>query len=448
MDSIGLEVLVILGLILLNGFLAMSEMAIVSSNRIRLQALSNSGKTGARIALQLIESPSKLLAAIQVGITLVGVLIGALGGSSLSDQIGLMVTAPFNSEFLNTYSQGIGLTVVVVVATYLSLILGELVPKRMALAHPEKTATRVAPAVRLISMLATPGVKFLAFSTDLVLKVLRLQNVPTPHVTEEEVKLMVEQGTEAGVFDSGEENIIKRSLRLGSLTVADVMTPRTKVVSFDVQNYDHDTVIERMQQTTHTYFPVYSEQLDNTIGLLSAKLLLYNMSRNSQRKWDLRDCMISPLMIPESVSVVSALETFKEKSAHVAIVIDEYGGMAGMLTIIDMMEAIVGSLPHQADADTHRFVQREDGSLLVDGMTSLHEFEEVFEVNLEAILEGEDIQTIAGLLMHQMGRIPREGDVLQLESLRIEVVDMDGRRVDKILVQSVGVGDTDSFRHH
>lgn len=435
MGSIGLEVLVILCLIMLNGFLAMSEMAIVSSNRIRLQALANSGKSGARIAINLIESPSTLLAAIQVGITLVGVLIGAFGGSSLSDKVGGMITDPLGIAFLSKYSNAIGLSIVVLVSTYLSLILGELVPKRMALAHPEKTAARVAPAIRFISLISTPGVKLLAFSTELVLKILRLENVPTPVVTEEEVKLMVEQGTEAGVFDAGEETIIKRTLRLGSLNVADIMTPRTKVVSFDINHADYLFVLDKMRMSKHSYFPVYHEQLDNIVGLLSAKLMLYGMQQKSD--WDIRESMMAPLLIPESVSVVGALETFKEKGAHVAIVIDEYGGMAGLLTIIDMMEAIVGDLPHEADAHNHRFVQREDGSLLVDGMTAMHEFEEIFQVDFEKLVEGEDIQTIAGLLMHQMGRIPREGDVLQLDHLRIEVVDMDGRRVDKILVHNL-----------
>jgi putative hemolysin len=434
-DSIGLELFVILCLILLNGFLAMSEMAIVSSNRIRLQAMANTGKLGAKIALNLIESPSKLLASIQIGITLVGVLIGAFGGSSLADKVGRMVTDPLNNAWISEYSDVIGLSLVVVVSTYLSLILGELVPKRMALAHPEKTAATVAPAIRLISLLSTPGVKFLAFSTDFVLRLLHLQNVDTPSVTEEEVKLMVEQGTEAGVFDAGEESIIKRTIRLGSLSAADVMTPRTKVISFDINNYDSAVVLEKVRASKHTYFPVYNEQLDNIIGLLSAKLMLYAISQSE--KWDLRDCLIEPLMVPESVSVIGVLESFKEKSAHVAIVIDEYGGMAGLLTIIDMMEAIVGALPHEADQNSHRFVQREDGSILVDGMTSIHEFEDLFRVNFRPLTEGEDIQTIAGLLMQQMGRIPREGDVLQLENLRIEVVDMDGRRVDKILVHTL-----------
>ncbi|MBC7532343.1 MAG: HlyC/CorC family transporter [Oligoflexus sp.] len=435
MDSIGLEVFIILSLILLNGFLALSEMAIVSSNRIRLLALANNGKTGARIALNLIESPSKLLASIQIGITLVGVLIGAFGGSSLSTKVGNMVTHPLNIGILNEYSEGIGLTLVVVISTFLSLIIGELVPKRMALAHPESTASKVAPVIRFISILSTPGVKILAFTTESVLKLFRLQNVSTPQVTEEEVKLMVEQGTEAGVFDAGEETIIKRSLRLGSLSAADVMTPRTKVVCFDISNYDSGVVLEKVRSSKHTYFPVYNEQLDNIVGLLSAKLMLYAISQGQH--WDLRDCLIEPLMVPESVSVIGVLESFKDKSAHVAIVIDEYGGMAGMLTIIDMMEAIVGALPHEADQNSHRFVRREDGSMLVDGMTSMHEFEEYFKVSFRALTEGEDIQTIAGLLMQQMGRIPREGDVLQLENLRIEVVDMDGRRVDKILVYTL-----------
>ncbi len=435
MNSIFIEVLVILGLILLNGFLAMSEMAIVSSNRLRLQSLANSGKTGAKIALSLLQTPSRLFAAIQIGITLVGVLIGAFGGSTLSDKVGVMITEPIGSVLLSEYSQAMGLSLVVVTSTFLSLILGELVPKRLALAHPEKTAANVAPLIRFISILATPGVKFLAFTTDLVMRLFRLQHVANPLVTQEEVKLMVEQGTEAGVFDIGEETIIKRSLKLGSLSVAAIMTPRTKIVCFNHDELELNFVIEKMKQSRHSYFPVYKGNLDHIVGLLSAKHLLYSLK--DQDRFSLQDALLSPLMIPESVSVVSALESFRDNNAHVAIVIDEYGGMAGMLTILDMMGAIFGAIPHPIEEGKQRFIRREDGSQLVDGMTSLHEFAEHFHVKLDQLAEDEDILTIAGLFMHQIGRIPREGDVVQLENLRLEIVDMDNRRVDKILVQSL-----------
>lgn len=437
MDSIGLEVLIILSLILLNGFLAMSEMAIVSSNRIRLQALANTGKSGAKAALNLIDAPSKLLASIQIGITIIGILIGALGGSTLSNRIGHLIADSLHSSFFVEHAEAIGLTLIVLFSSFLSSVLGELVPKQIALAHPEQTAVKIAPAVRMMAFIATPAVKVLAYSTEFILKLMRMHHVAALQVTQEEVKLMVEQGAEAGVFDAEEETIIKRSLRLGSLSAADVMTPRTKIVSFDINNYEPQAVLEKVRTSKHTYFPVYNDRLDNIIGLLSTKLMLDAISQNP--KWDLRDCLIDALMVPESVSVVGVLGTFKEKSAHVAIVIDEYGGMAGMLTIIDMMEAIVGALPHEANQERQRFVRREDGSMLVDGMTAIHDFEENFRVDFKSITEGEDIQTIAGLLMQQMGRIPREGDVLQLDNLRIEVVDMDGRRVDKILVHALPV---------
>lgn len=430
MDSISFEVIVILSLIILNGFLAMSEMAIVSSNKIRLQALANQGRRGARVALALIESPSSLLASIQVGITLVGILVGAFSGSSVANKVSAALSLHFPA--LTAYADAIGFGLVVMISTYLNLILGELVPKRLALNSPERTASVVSQTVRLISILAKPAVKFLAFSTEAILRLLKLDKVSQPHVTEEEVKLLVEQGTEAGVFEAGEETIIKRTLRLSSLSAADIMTPRTKIVSFDVSDYRQAEVFEKVKSTKHTYFPIYDGHLDNIVGLLSAKKMLYEVNQGNH--WEIRNCMIEPLLVPESVSVLDVLESFKEKGAHVGIVIDEYGGMAGMLTIIDMMEAIVGSLPHEASIHNHRIVVRDDGSMLLDGMTSLHEFEDIFKVNFSNFTEGEDIQTIAGLLMKQMGRIPREGDVILLDHLRIEVVDMDGRRVDKILV--------------
>ncbi len=430
MESIAFEVVIILVLIVINGFLSLSEMAIVSSNKVRLQSFANQGKPGARTALNLIESPSDLLASVQVGITLVGVLVGAFGGSTISKKVAGGITE--NLPFLAEYANGIGLGMVVIISSYLSLILGELVPKRLALTNPELMATRVAPPIRVLSMISRPFVRFLSFSTEFFLKILNLDKVSENQVTEDEVKLLVEQGTEAGVFEQGEETIIKRTLRLGSLSAGDIMTPRTKIISFDI-NDSFDLILERVKGTKHTYFPVYDGQVDNLIGLLSAKRMLYFMAQ-PEGQWDIRQSMIEPLMIPESGSVLDVLESFKEKGAHVAIVIDEYGGLAGLVTIIDMMEALVGALPHDAGSQSHKLVRRDDGSILMDGMTSVHEFEEIFEVDFATFTEGEDIQTIAGLIMKQMGRIPREGDVILLDHLRIEVVDMDGRRVDKILV--------------
>jgi putative hemolysin len=430
LDSIVFEVLVIFALIMLNAFLAMSEMAIVSSNKVRLQTLANQGKVGARVALALIEAPSDLLASVQVGITLVGVLVGAFGGSTISAKVSFWVET--SVPVLAPWADGIGLGVVVVISSYFSLILGELVPKRIALTNPEQTAASVARSIRLLSTIAKPGVRFLSFSTEWFLRILGLDRVKEPQVTEEEVKLLVEQGTEAGIFEQGEETIIKRTLRLGSLSAGDIMTPRTKIESFDISD-SLEQIIDRVMETRHTYFPVYDDQVDNLVGLLSAKRMLYAIAKNP-KTWDIRQCMMEPMMVPESVSVLDVLESFKEKGAHVAIVIDEYGGMAGMLTMIDMMEALVGALPHGPAAHDSKLSRREDGSILLDGMTSVHEFEEIFEVDFSHFTEGEDIQTIAGLIMKQMGRIPKEADVILLDHLRIEVMDMDGRRVDKILV--------------
>ncbi len=431
MESISFEVIVIFALILLNAFLALSEMAIVSSNKVRLQSLANQGRSGARIALALIEAPSDLLAAVQVGITLVGVLVGAFGGSTISAKVAWWVEV--NLPFLAPWSEGIGLGLVVVISSYLSLILGELVPKRVALTNPEQTATYVARYIKILAVFSKPAVRFLSFSTDSVLRLLGVDKVKEPSVTEEEVKLLVEQGTEAGIFEQGEETIIKRTLRLGSLSAGDIMTPRTKIESFALDE-SLDQILERVMETRHTYFPVYDGQVDNLVGLLSAKKMLYHIAKNTNKPWDIRLCLVDPILVPESVSVLDVLESFKDKGMHVAVVIDEYGGMAGMLTMIDMMEAIVGSLPHGPSAHHSKLVRRDDGSILLDGMTSVHEFEDIFEVDFSHFTEGEDIQTIAGLIMKQMGRIPKEGDVILLDHLRIEVVDMDGRRVDKILV--------------
>ncbi|MCX6129835.1 MAG: hemolysin family protein [Proteobacteria bacterium] len=430
MESIAFEIVIIFALIMLNAYLALSEMAIVSSNKVRLQAMANQGKVGARIALALIDAPSDLLASVQVGITLVGVLVGAFGGSTISAKIAHWVD--LNLPFLSPWSSGIGLGIVVVVSSYFSLILGELVPKRVALTNPERTAATVARSIRLLSTISRPFVRFLSFSTEWCLRILNLDAINEHQVTEDEVKLLVEQGTEAGIFEQGEETIIKRTLRLGSLSAGDIMTPRTKIECFDVGD-TLDSVLSRVMETKHTYFPVYDGQVDNIAGLLSAKHMLHALARDN-KNWNIRDCMQEPMMVPESVSLLDVLESFKQKGAHVAIVIDEYGGMAGMLTMIDMMEALVGALPHGPGAQDSKLVRREDGSILLDGITSVHEFEDIFEVDFSSFTEGEDIQTIAGLIMKQMGRIPKEADVILLDHLRIEVVDMDGRRVDKILV--------------
>jgi magnesium and cobalt exporter, CNNM family len=427
MPSVLFEALVILLLIILNGVFAMSEIAVVSARKTRLEQWANEGDGKARAALELANAPNQFLATIQIGITLIGILAGAFGGATIARAIAVGLD---EIPMVAPYSRPVSLAIVVLVITCLSLIIGELVPKRLALNSPERIASTLATPMRALARLASPVVYVLDLSTDAVLRVLGMRPVVEPPVTEEEIRALIAQGTQAGMFDEAEQEMVERVFRLGDRRVGAVMTPRTEIVWVD-----SEAPLEEIQQTiaqsTHSRILVAQGSLDDVLGVVHAKELLLPLLRGEPL--DLAAVLRQPLYVPESMRALEVLESFKQSATHIALVIDEYGGVQGLLTPSDILEAIVGDLPRPGEQVDPLAVQREDGSWLLDGMLSIDDFKELFHLGR---LPDEDqgvYQTLAGFVIMQLGRIPAVSDHFEWGGLRIEVVDMDGNRVDKVL---------------
>ncbi len=427
MPSIATEALIVLGLILLNGVFSMSELAVMSARKARLQQRADEGDKGARTALDLVESPNRFLSTVQVGITLIGILAGAFGGARIADALAPTIELV---PALAPYSQSLALGLVVLVITYLSLVVGELVPKRLALLNPERVAALVARPMHALATLVGPPVHILSLSTDLILRLLRVRPNEEPPVTEEEVKLMIEQGTEAGVFAAAEQDMVKGIFRLADQQVCDLLTPRPRIVWLDLDDppEEHWEVI---RQSDYTYFPVYQDSPDNVVGIVSVKDL-WKQTVAGQTV-SVPDALRPAVFVPESMLILALLETFRESGQHMALVLDEYAGIQGLITLTDVLEAIVGDLP-APDATDRPIVQREDGSWLIDAMLPITAVQEVVSLeNPPGYAEG-NYQTLAGFVLAQLGRIPSAGDTFEWQALRFEVVDMDGNRVDKVLV--------------
>ena len=428
MSGITLEVIFILILILANGILAMAEIAVISARKARLQQRADGGDEKARAALNLANDPTDFLSTVQIGITLVGVLAGAFGGATIAAQISDWVTG---FPPLAPYSAAIGVGVVVLLITYFSLVLGELVPKRLALNNPERIATLMAAPMLLLSRLTSPLVRLLSISSNLVLRLLGAKPSDEPPVTEEEIKVMIEQGTQAGVFAEAEQDMVQAVFRLADRRVGTLMTPRTDVVWLDLD----DTLEENHRKligSAHSRFPVAQGSLDYVVGVVLAKDLL--SSCITGKTLDLREVLLSPMFVPESMPALHVLEQFRESRIHTALVIDEYGGFQGLVTLFDILESIVGEIPDFGDISELEVTQREDGTWLVDGMLPVDELKEIFHLST---LPGEErgyYQTVGGFMMTFLGRIPVASDHFVWSGLRFEVVDMDGLRVDKILI--------------
>lgn len=427
MSAVSVEILIVLLLIVLNGVFSMSELAVMSARKARLQQRADEGDAGARVALELAEAPNRFLSTVQFGITLIGILAGAYGGATLST---VLASALAVFPVIAPYSQTIAFTIVVLLITFLSLVIGELVPKRLALHNAERVAALVAMPMNVLSMLVTPIVHLLSLSTDFVLRLLRLQPNAEPPVTEEEVKLMIEQGTEAGVFAAAEQDMVEGIFRLADQRVNELMTPRPRVVWLDTEDALEDHW-RAMQQSDYSYFPVCEGSLDDVIGIVAVKDIWASMVAG--RPVHLRELIHAPVFVPESMPVLKLLETLKATGQHLALVIDEYAGIQGLITLNDVLEAIVGDLS-SLPTDDSPIRQREDGSWLVEGILPVADFKDYFEVSILPGEERGDYQTLGGFVMRQLGRIPIAGDHFEWGGLRFEVVDMDRNRVDKVLV--------------
>jgi putative hemolysin len=431
MDGIPLQINLTPGLIaiavllLVNGVLAMAETALLSTRKARLQNEFNKGDARAGIALKLTENPNQFLSVIQIGITTIDLLIGALTGATLAVWIDTKL-GPYPA--LEPYSTLIGLLVGVLPVTYLSLVLGELVPKRLALRDPEGVSSLVAKPMMFFSRVFSPFVRFLSFSTESVLRLLGVKVSNEPPVTEEEIQLLIDQGTQAGVFEESEQDMVEGVFSLGDQRVYSLMTPRPDIVWLDIEDSTEE-IRTKIAGSNLSRFPVRQGSLDIIVGVVKARDLLVQTLNNEPIV--LKNLLKPAFFVPETMLASRALEILKEKGTDMLLVIDEFGALQGLLTLTDILEEIVGEM----ELDEPQATQRQDGSWLLDGMLEVDEFKELF--NLPPLPHESEYETLSGFVMMSLGRMPQPTDRFEWHGLNFEVVDMDGRRVDKVLVTTL-----------
>jgi putative hemolysin len=429
------DILIILGLILLNGVFAMSELAVVSSRRIRLERLAENGSRGAAAALQLADSPNHFLSTVQVGITLIGIFNGAFGEASLVAQLtpqlaSLAVIAP--------YARELALGIVVLGITFASIILGELVPKRIALLYPETVAMIVAGPMQWLSRIMAPFVKVLSVTTEFIMRLLGLHHARDNQVTEEEIAGMLREGTNAGLFEKSEHDMVTRALRLDDLRLGALMTPRADLEFLDLDEPVLD-LLAKIADSHYNRFPVYRGDMSNLVGIVHAGDLFEQAIRNhSLESIDIAAVTRPPLFVPESLSGMDLLETLKKNRAELALVVDEYGEIEGMVTLSDVMSALVGDVTVTDEEQEADAVQRDDGSWLIDGGVSLDRFRDLLQTDVRFPDESAaNYHTLAGFVLTQLRRIPHVSEYFEWDDFRFEVVDMDRNRIDQLLVTRV-----------
>ena len=432
-----LELSIVAALVLLNGFFALSEMALMTSRKMRLKQMGEHSR-GARKALALAEHPDNLLSTVQIGITSIGVLTGVFGGEA----IGLAVAGWFGGVFptLQEYARPVGIGTAVTLITAGSVIFGELVPKRLALTNPEVIASKVAIPLDLLSRFAKPVVLTLGAINRGVLRILGIRDDARSAITQEEIQLLVSEGHEQGAIDDDERNMMQRVMRLGGRTVESIMTPRTRIIWLDANASFQDNLSE-MRETPYSRYPVYRGSDAEVLGLLEVKSLL---DRLQEREPDLFTTLRGALFVSESTHALKLLEIFREEQQSLALVVDEYGEITGMVTVNDLMGAVLGRLQSGETPDSEALViERADGSLLVDGSLPVDELREIIGQRLPH-LDDHDYHTAAGMAIAHFGRIPNTGEFFDWSGWRIEVIDLDGPRIDKLLltrIESAGVDD-------
>jgi putative hemolysin len=420
------ELLVILVLISCNALLAMSELAVISSRRSRLQELVKRRHRGARIALRLLDNPTDFLSTVQVGITLIGLLAGAYSGATLAEQLGVRLDA---IAWIAPYGQPAAIAVVALCLTYFSLVIGELVPKRIALNDPERVASALAPLMRGVAKVAAPAVWLARLSTESLLRLFGLARDRKLTVTEDEVRSLVAEGTRAGVFVPKEREMIEGVLRLADRTARAIMTPRTEVCWLDVNATPAD-IVAQLDARRLSRYPVCRETIDHPVGVVRTKDLA--RAALAGQPIALADIMLQPLVVLDGTPVLRLLEGFRREGLHMAIVVDEYGATQGVVTLADITEAVAGTLPEiGAEPESATILKRADGSWLVDGSFGIDEFED--RVGISGLRGSRTFDTVAGYALFRLGRLPVVGDTFTDRNGRYEIVDMDGRRIDKLL---------------
>lgn len=425
--SVGIAVLIVVLFILLNGIFALSETAVISSRKVRLQQRANEGDDGARAALQLSESPNIFVSTAQVGTTLMGVLAGAFGGATIASWFTTQLEI---IPVIQPYAHFLSLIATVILIAAFTLILGELVPKRLALHEPERIAAFVARPMLLISKLISPLVHLMSAIADFVLSVVGITPSEDPLVTEEEIQVLLDQGTQAGVFEVAEQDMVAGVFSLSDRRVGSLMSPRTEIVWLDV-NDTLESIRNTIAESAYSRFPVCHDELDNVLGVIKARDLL--LSHLSGEPLNLKAHLSPILYIPETSLASRALEMFKEANPELMLVVNEFGGVQGLLTLTDILEEIVGDI----EMGEPQATQRQDGSWLLDGMLSVEDFKEIF--NIRHLPDEQEYETLGGFVMLHLGRIPDVADRFDWNNLTFEVMDMDNKRVDKVQVTNNAV---------
>lgn len=422
-----MEILIILFLILLNGVFSMSEIALISARKNRLESAAKKGNKNAKVALDLANSPNTFLSTVQIGITLIGILTGIFSGDKITTDVRVFVES---FVVLKPYAESIAVGIVVVVLTFFSLVLGELLPKRIGLNYPESIAKGVAVPMKVISIITKPFIWLLIKSTEFLLDVFKIKPTADGKVTEEEIKAIIKEGTEGGEVQEIEQDIVERVFHIGDRKVNSLMTHRKSIDYLRVDD-TLEQVKEKVFQDLHSLYPVCKDNLDEIVGIVSMKELIVQFEKDS---FDLKMFIKEPTYMIEHTSAYKALEYFKLSKIHYALVTDEYGIFQGMITLNDILEALVGDAA-EFYGDDFKLVAREDGTWLVDGHYSLHDFLTYFE--LDDLINDYEVTTVSGLIMTEMGKIPKQGEILIWNKYKLEVIDMDGVKIDKVLIKAL-----------
>ncbi|CUH95035.1 UPF0053 protein [Propionispora sp. 2/2-37] len=431
--SIGLEIFIIFVLIIANGIFAMTEIAIVSSRKARLEKQALEGSARAKTALELANDPTQLLSTVQIGISIIGVVTGAYGGATLAQPLAVFLKPV---PLIGEYSVAVSMVIVVASITYISLIVGELVPKKIALNNPERVAAWIAIPMNIFSKMFLPLVRLLSYSTEFALKMLNIKEPVDSGVTEEEIKLMIAEGTAVGTFEETERDIVDRVFRLGDMRVSALMTPRTQIDWIDLEDID-EQIWSDIMESHHSRLPVAKGSLDDIVGVIYAKDIL---AMRNQSTLPIAENTREPLFVPRSLRAFKLLEQFQQTGTHIALVMDEFGGMIGLVTLYDILEHLVGELP-QEEEDEQEIVQRDDDSWLLDGLLSIDEFKELFDLGEMPGEDKDHYQTLGGFIISYLGSMPKTGDTFEWNYLKFEIVDMDRLRIDKVIVTKLTLPD-------
>lgn len=427
-----ISLLILFILLLLNGVFAMSELAMMTSRQSRLQQEAARGNRGAAAALSLAREPTRFLSTVQVAITLIGILSGAFGEAALSGKVQEFVA---RIPGLEAYSATIALVLVVLTITYFSLVIGELVPKRLAIAYPEAIATLIARPLNVLSLIAALPVKILTFSTEALLKLLRIKPREGDDVSEDDVKSLVARAASTGIFDPLEHKLFQRIFRVGDLTASSLMVPRADIIWID-ENEPIDAVRVLVGTSPHSHFPLCRGSLDHLVGVVHIKdLIAYGLLAGADFK--VTAVAKKPLFIPENMPALKLLDQFQRTQVHVAFLVDEYGGTQGLITLNDVVSAVVGDIARKTEEPQPAAQRRHDGSWLLDGSLPLHEMVVTLNLSPESEAELPDVNTVAGLVLSQLGHIPVPTEKCTWHGFSLEVVDMDGTRIDKVLATPI-----------